>query len=439
MAKKVFISHAHADGAAVGRLKEALRKANCEAWVSTEQIAPDKPFPPPIARAIISADALLVFLTARARQSSWVQSEILFALRNHTPVVVLEFDPVPSTHPLAFILQQATQTISKRGKQERAVLAEAVSAMGNITRHEAPVVSMLNVKGGVGKTTLTANLFFSVAAQHNKRVLLIDCDPQHNLSQMILAVGDLESAHQTDRTVMSAFEPSILTQHESPAKDIISILVKPNEEPPAPVDTVTNLHHRSLDSEFALLPGQVELMKYTMWDKTPEQLNACKFRFHQFMADCRRHFDLIVIDCNPSVSFLTACALEASSHILAPVTADTFSLVGLRTVERLGTAIFGAGNKPTLNVIMNNVPRDVIPRAEQQVRSHSIYGPLTLKSRIHASAFMQTRNLDEAPLNQLDTLALNRLGNGAEQIHRALSDAAAEYTEILWPSKVAAS
>src|SRR5262245_36370846 len=101
--RKVFISHSHADGQLIGRFREALRSADCDSWISTEQIAADRPFPPPIARAIISADAVVVYLTARARQSQWVQSEILFALRNKVPVVVLEHEPLPLAHPLAFV------------------------------------------------------------------------------------------------------------------------------------------------------------------------------------------------------------------------------------------------------------------------------------------------------------------------------------------------
>ncbi len=348
LSKKIFISHSHSDGAAVARLRDKLRDSNCEPWVSTEQIEPNRPFPPPIARAIISADALVVYLTSKARQSEWVQSEILFALQNRTPVIVLEHDAVPAAHPLNFILQRATKTIQKRLKREETFFSEFVQVVSTLSKKETPVVSMLNVKGGVGKTTLSANLFYTLAVTCKKNVLIIDGDPQHNLSQMILAVSDLESAQETDRTIMSAYEPSMLTQHDSPKRDITCITIAPTEEPPQPYDLVSKLSHEKLENAFDLLPGQVELMKYTMWDKTPDQLNACKFRFHQFLTQAKRQYDLIVIDCNPSISFLTACALEGSTHVLAPVTADTFSLVGLRAVEKLNTAIFGASNKPTL-------------------------------------------------------------------------------------------
>ena len=55
------------------------------------------------------------------------------------------------------------------------------------------VVSFMNMKGGIGKTTLAVNITYALAHQHGKQVLVVDCDPQFNATQWLLSDSLTES------------------------------------------------------------------------------------------------------------------------------------------------------------------------------------------------------------------------------------------------------
>jgi chromosome partitioning protein len=166
-------------------------------------------------------------------------------------------------------------------------------------------------------------------------------------------------------------------------------------------------------------------VKYTV-RHTPDRLQVCKSRFMQFVANARALYDCVVIDCNPSFSFLTECALETCSHIISPVTPDTFALRGLVALKNITEALY-SGVVPEQHVIVNCYRRGAqISDVEQQLRNSSYYGSRVLNSRIPQSAYMTTPNRDEAPENPLATLAFARSGPFADEIHHAIEEAANE-------------
>ena len=71
----------------------------------------------------------------------------------------------------------------------------------------APVVSVVNMKGGVGKTTISANVFRAVFLHHQKRTLLIDFDPQYNLSQLLLTRAQYDVEREQKRTLWYVVNP----------------------------------------------------------------------------------------------------------------------------------------------------------------------------------------------------------------------------------------
>src|SRR5947208_3624701 len=71
-----------------------------------------------------------------------------------------------------------------------------------------PVVAVLNMKGGVGKTTISGNLFRVLFEQFRAGTLLLDLDPQFNLTQALFTRSSYERLKSTGETILRAFEPA---------------------------------------------------------------------------------------------------------------------------------------------------------------------------------------------------------------------------------------
>ena len=72
----------------------------------------------------------------------------------------------------------------------------------------APVCAVLNMKGGVGKTTLSVNVFRQMYSDNKLSVLLIDLDPQYNLTQQLFTQERYDNAVEEGRTSLRLFEPA---------------------------------------------------------------------------------------------------------------------------------------------------------------------------------------------------------------------------------------
>lgn len=182
----------------------------------------------------------------------------------------------------------------------------------------ATTVSLINMKGGVGKTTLTFNLAWYSAWQADLRVLAVDLDPQANLSQYFMGAKKyLEYIQDNKCTVVEIFEqfsPPHLRQG-SPT------LVSPN-------DVIYKLHQWSDGSLLHLIPSRLELA-WTLKNPTDKaQL------LPQLLAEISNNYDLILIDCAPTESILTRAAYQSSQYILVPVKPEFLATIGLPLLAR---------------------------------------------------------------------------------------------------------
>jgi chromosome partitioning protein len=245
-----------------------------------------------------------------------------------------------------------------------------------------PVVAVLNMKGGVGKTTISAYLFQAICEKKAKSVLLIDLDPQYNLSQLLLTGTDYDGLcdqRKTIRTVMEAPQyPSLFDPYPTPTP------------PPATVDVSTELFGLPgpPPARLTLVPGDFELIKFTLLPDARKS-DLVKRRFVQFVQTARSEFDIICIDCNPSSSLLTLCALEACTDLLVPVRPDRYSLEGLDMIldyiGRIPTI-----DLPDRHILVNGTQRSgPLSSIEDQLRRHADFGPMTLGRSVHHSRFFQ--------------------------------------------------
>lgn len=189
------------------------------------------------------------------------------------------------------------------------------------------VVAVMNYKGGVGKTTLTANLG-AVAASRGLRVLLLDLDPQTNLTFSFFSIDDWHHRLKDERTIRQWYDAEVPGQDFSLADLVVT---------PEPVNRALGNTAGQLDlisSHLGLIDIDLELAARlggaTTIDRSKRRfldLHAC---LRQALADSRfSEYDLVLIDCAPNFGLVTKTAIVASEQILVPAKADYLSTLGL--------------------------------------------------------------------------------------------------------------
>jgi len=242
-----------------------------------------------------------------------------------------------------------------------------------------PIVSILNMKGGVGKTTISAHVFRVLYQRAGIKVLLVDLDPQFNLTQTIVRQKKYDALLGDQKTVMSCFEPL-------PSNDFFKI--KHTDDPPPKAEEIlVNLRSfKGKDAKIDLIPGDFDLVKYSLIDNSKALNHAAKY-LKRFLSAAKKDYDLIVLDCNPSSSFITKCALSKSTHVLSPVKLDKYSILGVGLVDKLFDWL---EIEPKHNILINGVQRySGMSVIEQQLRSHDKFGSLVLKNRLNTSKYLQ--------------------------------------------------
>ena len=155
------------------------------------------------------------------------------------------------------------------------------------------IIAIANQKGGVGKTTTTVNLAASLGVLE-KKILLIDADPQANAS----------SGLGIDIETITAGTYQIL-EHTVSAKDAIQATSSPN------VDIIP--------AHIDLVAIEIELV-----DKQNRE-----YMLRQSLEEIKDDYDYILIDCAPSLGLITLNALTASDSVIIPIQCEYFALEGL--------------------------------------------------------------------------------------------------------------
>jgi chromosome partitioning protein len=194
------------------------------------------------------------------------------------------------------------------------------------------VVSVLNYKGGVGKTTVAANIAAEVALR-GRRVLLIDMDPQASLTLSFFAADELAKEYTDRGTLMHWFQSFIDTQAPEPLRDFVVA--------PPRVNQALRPYGGRLDlipSHLGLIDVDLDLAAHVGGSRFNIS-NAGYLWVHRLLADALadeafRDYDVILIDCAPNMNMVTRTAIVASNHILIPAKADYLSTLGIDYLRR---------------------------------------------------------------------------------------------------------
>ena len=183
----------------------------------------------------------------------------------------------------------------------------------------ALTVALLNMKGGVGKSTLAVNLAYEIATgPWHKNVLVVDLDPQFNSSQYLLGDEYLKEIIEGEppTTVWDIFEQNTTVPGRSASP------IDPNDVI-FPVGN-TSISKGSLD----LIPSRFELSKSLQHPAGKEHL------LQRALKQLEDSYDLVVIDCSPTESMLTTATYIAADYLLIPVQPEYLSAIGLPLLER---------------------------------------------------------------------------------------------------------
>jgi cellulose biosynthesis protein BcsQ len=276
---------------------------------------------------------------------------------------------------------------------------------------ECPIISLLNLKGGVGKTTLTLNLAATLS-DRGKRVLMIDCDHQRSLSLFCVPQQRLPELHRSRATLQGLMRN---------AKDATETLL------PCIQDLTRSMPRCSIVVNTSAPDGggltEVEERMMLDWLASPDSQDArLALRAVLHRPEIARKFDYVLLDCPPRFSTAAINALAASDFVLVPVILDVVSAINplpnlLRELHRL--------NEPGL------FPQfDLLGIVANRVHFHG--GKVTgNQPTIWADLDTISRGAWRKPVHQFDTMISDELvyGRTARVLHHDTEHAVAVWSD----------
>lgn len=191
----------------------------------------------------------------------------------------------------------------------------------------ARLISVINMKGGVGKSTTTVSLAETLAHHQRRRVLIIDLDPQTNASIMAAGPDKWNTLRENERTLDFFFESYIVQQKPKPFKSLIESKVSDLKGKPDVALCAAAPEFRIVERDMIenFVKRGFHIDQIQKW--------ICE-RFANGLKTVINDYDYILIDCPPGISLFAEAALIAADAILVPTIPDYVSRLGLITFRK---------------------------------------------------------------------------------------------------------
>lgn len=193
------------------------------------------------------------------------------------------------------------------------------------------VLSFINLKGGVAKTTTTVQLADTFAFMRRKKVLVIDLDPQTNATLALIGEQRWEEADERGQTLAHLFLDLLNgTRHFDPERAVVRGASNLN---PIPADVLDQLPADVQYGRVDVLPSSIRLID--VQDRMQDIANRTNFSLspmsvvERFVGPLFDRYDYVLMDCPPNLGFITQNGLEVSDHYLIPTIPDRMSTYGI--------------------------------------------------------------------------------------------------------------
>lgn len=193
------------------------------------------------------------------------------------------------------------------------------------------VIATANMKGGVGKTTVTVNLATCLAKHHGKKVLVLDLDSQISATLSLMSPGDFAKRRKQRKTL----------------RYLLDEVINPDPKPEYKIHDIIETELCKLPS-LSLLPGDIDLYdEFLVSEMLHNQAVALEERdfetiwnrfervlVRDILKPVRDQYDFILLDCAPGYNLMTRSALATSDFYLLPAKPEPLSVVGIQLLER---------------------------------------------------------------------------------------------------------
>ena len=245
------------------------------------------------------------------------------------------------------------------------------------------IISVINQKGGVGKTTTVINLAAGLS-QLQKKILLIDLDPQGNATTG-LGLSNMDNSSDTIYGVLNG------------SKEITQVIKKTKFNN---LDIITsNVDLSGLEVETAGDGNRAFILK----SKLASYLN-----------NSGGSYDYVLIDCPPSLSLLTVMALVSSSSLIVPLQTEFFALEGLtqlmKTIDRIKVNLNSDLKIKGILLTMYDKRNKLSSQVEKEAREY-------FKEKVYSTVIPRNVRLSEAPSHGMPVLIYDKTCPGSKSYY----------------------
>ena len=339
---RVFIAYASEDLGNVQTIKSIVEQAG-HVPVSADEFVKGTPVnETAVLSDIRHSDCLVLILSEAAAVDPWVKTAVMEAQSAGKQIIpmIKGLEVAAITSSWARAMAQELHCIRFENNVQTSTqhqLRESLQWVFSDGRL-AKVVAFVNFKGGVGKTSLCAAVASCFVPRLQKSLLVIDLDPQENLSDLMLTPAQQDHALKQGHTALSLFEPARIVDQVDESFDFKYSVHLLNDEGVEFSHVPTRAGADMLGQGVSVIPSDERMIKFSRASSLVQDMYELNFK--KSLRKLSKLYDVIFIDCGPAASLLSQVALQYSHRIIAPVRANYSAVRGLHAMRRAALNLF---------------------------------------------------------------------------------------------------